>query len=198
MPGQPKPVLGERFIDAVAYAVELHAKQARKGTTFPYLTHLLAVCSLVLEDGGTEDEAIAALLHDGPEDQGGEPILAEIQTRFGEDVAAMVEGLSDSLKAVGEDKEPWRPRKERYLERLASEPESVLRVALADKIHNARSMAVDDATHGASPSGIGSTSVMKIRRGTSANFSRTFKKRIPESRNLPEFESSGSSTVRLD
>ena len=79
----PHPVLGERFVAAVAYAVQLHARHARKATTIPYLTHLMSVCSLVLEDGGDEDQAIAALLHDGPEDQGGQAVLDEIRGRFG-------------------------------------------------------------------------------------------------------------------
>lgn len=138
----PDPVLGERFTDAVAYAVELHASQARKATTIPYMTHLMSVCSLVLEDGGTEDEAIAALLHDGPEDQGGQSTLDEIGRRFGPEVAAMVNGLSDTLD---DPKPPWRQRKEAYLVRLREEPESVLRVSLADKLHNLRSIATDGA-----------------------------------------------------
>ncbi len=136
----PDPVLGDRFVDAVAYATELHARQARKSTTISYLTHLLAVCSLVLEDGGTEDDAIAALLHDGPEDQGGQATLDEIGRRFGAHVAALVYGLTDTL----EDPKPaWRPRKMAYLARLATEPEAVLRISLADKLHNLRSVATD-------------------------------------------------------
>ena len=93
----PYPVLGDRFTDAFAHAVRLHARQARKDTTISYLTHLMAVCSLVLEDGGDEDQAIAALLHDGPEDQGGQPVLDEIRKRFGDEVANLVDGLSDTL-----------------------------------------------------------------------------------------------------
>ena len=184
----PTPILGDRFVTAVAYAVELHALQARKGTSIPYLTHLFAVCSLVLEDGGTEDEAIAALLHDGPEDQGGEPILAEIRSRFGDDVAAMVDALSDSLTAKGEEKEEWRPRKERYLRRLADESESVLRISLADKLHNVRSMAVDVASDG-------ETLWDRFHAGFDDQawyfheLLATFERRIPGSRNLPEFRS---------
>jgi hypothetical protein len=187
MPDRPEPVLGERFLEAVAYAVELHREQARKGTSIPYLTHLFSVCSLVLEDGGTENEAIAALLHDGPEDQGGEPILAEIRRRFGDDVAAMVDGLSDSLTGIDEEKESWRPRKERYLERLAAEPESVLRVSLADKLHNARSMAIDVASHGAAL-----WKRFHADRDDQAWYFRSllaiFREHLPKSRNLPEFE----------
>jgi len=181
-----EPVLGDAFAQAVAYAVELHRHQARKGTAIPYLTHLVAVCSLVLEDGGTEDEAIAALLHDGPEDQGGEPILAEIRGRFGDEVATIVDGLSDSLTAVGTRKEAWRPRKERYLRRLANEPESVLRVSLADKLHNARSISVDVAAEG-------ETVWDRFHAGRTdqawyfTSLLAIFERRLPTSRNLPEF-----------
>jgi (p)ppGpp synthase/HD superfamily hydrolase len=183
----PEPILDDRFVDAIAYAVELHAPQARKGTSIPYLTHLLAVCSLVLEDDGTEDEAIAALLHDGPEDQGGEPVLAEIRIRFGDEVAAMVEGLSDSLAAKDEPKEDWRPRKERYLRRLVEESESVVRISLADKLHNARSMSVDLAVMGGSL-----WERFNVPYDAQAWYFHKllaiFRQRAPASRNLPEFE----------
>lgn len=133
----------DRFEQAALYAIELHRSQLRKGTAIPYVTHLFAVCSLVLEDGGTEDEAIAALLHDGPEDQGGRAILDEIRARFGDEVAATVAGLSDALPAPGEEKPPWRKRKEAYLRHLGDASPSVLKVSLADKLHNARSILVD-------------------------------------------------------
>jgi (p)ppGpp synthase/HD superfamily hydrolase len=136
-------VLTDRFADAVGYAIELHRSQLRKATSIPYVTHLLAVCSLVLEDAGTEDEAIAALLHDGPEDQGGTAVLEGIRGRFGVGVAEIVEGLSDAMPSPGEAKAPWRQRKEGYLLHLGEAPESVLRVSLADKLHNARSIQVD-------------------------------------------------------
>jgi (p)ppGpp synthase/HD superfamily hydrolase len=176
---RPDPVLGERFTAAVAYAVELHATQARKATRIPYLSHLLAVCSLVLEDGGTEDEAIAALLHDGPEDQGGQAVLDEIERRFGADVARMVDGLSDSM---GEPKPPWRERKERYVARSRSEPESVLRVSLADKLHNLRSIAAK---------GDEVWVRFNAEKPEQAWYYRSmlavFEARIPDSVNLPEF-----------
>lgn len=130
----------DRFGEALAYANELHAEQRRKSTDLPYISHLLAVCSLVIEDGGSEDEAIAALLHDGPEDQGGAETLAKIDRRFGPEVAAIVEGCSDTLE---EPKPPWRPRKQAYLAHLREAPPSVLRVSLADKLHNARSILAD-------------------------------------------------------
>ena len=121
----PDPVLGTEFVRALTYAVELHGAMSRKATTVPYLTHLLAVCSLVLEDRGTEAEAIAALLHDGPEDCGGEPVLAEIRRQFGDEVADIVRGLSDSLTPAGAEKEEWRKRKKAYLARLSREPRAV-------------------------------------------------------------------------
>lgn len=181
----PKPILGDRFVDAVCYAVELHANQARKSTTIPYVTHLFAVCSLVLEDGGTEDEAIAALLHDGPEDRGGHAVLDEISRRFGDDVARLVDALSDTLL---EPKPEWRPRKEGYLARLGNEPESVLRISLADKLHNARSILVD---HLAAGDDEPVWTRFSAGEGEQAWYFREllalFEARLPASRNLPEF-----------
>jgi GTP pyrophosphokinase len=141
-------MLTDRFAQAALYAIELHRMQTRKATSIPYVTHPFAVCSLVLEDGGSEDEAIAALLHDGPEDQGGTAVLNEIRARFGDAVATMVAGLSDAMPATGEEKPPWRERKEAYLRHLESASASVLRVSLADKLHNARSILVDLAADG--------------------------------------------------
>ena len=181
--GHPSPVLGDRFVEAVAYAVELHGAQARKGTGIPYLSHLLTVSSLVLEDGGTEDEAIAALLHDGPEDQGGEAVLDEIRRRFGPEVATMVRGLSDTLD---EPKPPWRPRKEAYLERLRGESASVLRISLADKLHNLRSVATDVLD-------IGDELWSRFNAGRAdqawyyRDLLEVFGTRLPDSRNLAEF-----------
>ena len=180
----PSPVPGDRFTDAFAYAVHLHARQARKSTSISYMTHLMAVCSLVLEDGGDENQAIAALLHDGPEDQGGLPILDEIQQRFGDDVRSLVDGLTDTL----EDPKPkWLRRKREYLERLKDEPVSVLRVSLADKLHNLRSVATDLAIPG--------ESVWKrFNAGRDAQawynceLLAVFEKRLPSSRNIPEFQ----------
>lgn len=129
-----KPV-SQRFHAALAYASELHASQRRKGTMIPYVAHLLAVTSIVLEAGGTEDEAIAALLHDGPEDQGGEKTLEEIRRRFGDRVAKTVAACSDTF----EDPKPeWEKRKRDYIEHLAQADESTLLVSAADKLHNAR------------------------------------------------------------
>jgi (p)ppGpp synthase/HD superfamily hydrolase len=131
--------LGDRFDDALVYAARLHAEQLRKQTQVPYVSHLLAVCALVLEDGGDEDEAIAALLHDAVEDQGGAARLADIRDRYGDRVADIVDGCSDTDQSP---KPPWRLRKEAYVAHLADPATSgsVLRVAAADKLHNARSV----------------------------------------------------------
>lgn len=106
------------------------------------MAHLLVVCGLVLEDGGDEDQAIAAILHDAAEDGGGRPVLKRIERSFGVRVAEIVEGCTDNLD--GDPEEPWIGRKRRYLEHLpAVGDEAVLRVALADKVHNARSLVRD-------------------------------------------------------
>ncbi len=138
-------LLTERFEEAVVYALRLHAQQKRKGTEIPYASHLFAVASLVLEDGGDEDQAIAALLHDAAEDQGGRPTLEAIRRRFGDRVAAIVLGCTDS---ENEPKPPWRARKETYVAHLRNAPRDVLRVSVADKLHNARSILSDLKRHG--------------------------------------------------
>jgi (p)ppGpp synthase/HD superfamily hydrolase len=136
-----KPDRGaQRFGSALAFAAEKHARQRRKGARIPYISHPLAVASLVLENGGGEDEAVAALLHDVAEDQGGRAALAEIRERFGARVAAIVEGCSDTL----EDPKPaWRPRKEAYVAHLRRAARSVWLVAAADKLLNARAILKD-------------------------------------------------------
>jgi GTP pyrophosphokinase len=143
-----KPLLGPRFDQAFLYASELHRRQLRKGTSIPYLAHLMSVAALVLEDGGSEAEAIAALLHDAVEDQGGQVTLAEIRQRFGEQIANWVMELSDTDTLP---KPPWRKRKEAYLEHLAQAGPEVLRISLADKLHNARSI-LEDLRREGSPS----------------------------------------------
>lgn len=137
----PTPLTG-RLDDAVAYARQLHAAQLRKGTTIPYLAHLLSVAALVLEHGGDEDQAIAGLLHDAVEDQGGRPILEEIRRRFGPRVAGIVAACSDTDVEEPSHK-PWRERKERYLEHLRQAPAEVCLVSAADKLHNARAILTD-------------------------------------------------------
>ena len=160
----------------------------RKATSIPYVSHLFAVCGLVLEDGGTEDEAIAALLHDGPEDQGGEVVLDEVRARFGPEVAAIVAGLSDALPSAGEEKSPWRLRKEGYLRHLREASPSVLRVSLADKLHNARSILVDRRADGEAV-----WARFNAGRAEQAwyygELLGIFERRLPGSRNLPDFRS---------
>ena len=134
------PPLSSRYEDALVYAARLHAHQARKGTGIPYISHLLTVSALVIQDGGDEDEAIAALLHDAVEDQGGLRTLEEIRRLFGDHVATIVEGCTDSMT---HPKPPWRERKERYLSHLEQVSSDVRRVSLADKLHNARSILRD-------------------------------------------------------
>lgn len=129
-----------RFVDALVFATTLHAEQKRKGTTIPYIAHLLAVTAIVLEHGGEEHEAIAALLHDAIEDQGGAATRAEIRRRFGDQVVAIVDGCTDAETVP---KPPWRDRKAAYIARIGNEPPSVRLVSAADKLHNARSILAD-------------------------------------------------------
>ena len=134
--------LGPRFGEAVAWVTELHAGQSRRGGgDVPFLSHLLAVTALVLEDGGDETDAVTALCHDAVEDQGGDTALAEVRRRFGDEVAESVALLSDSR---GEPKDPWMQRKSLLLAQIGGVgvPEGVLRVAAADKLHNARTLLV--------------------------------------------------------
>lgn len=138
--------LTPRFVDALAFAIDAHGDQKRKGSEVPYASHLLAVASLVLEAGGDEDMAVAGLLHDTIEDTG--VTAADITARFGPRVAALVEGCTDTAE---HPKPPWRPRKERYLAHLRSPdtPAEVLVVSRADKLHNARCMLLDSRHLGA-------------------------------------------------
>ncbi len=133
-------MLSERFEQALFYATRLHAQQRRKGSDIPYVAHLLSVAALALEHDADEDEAIAALLHDAVEDQGGPPILMEIRRRFGSKVADTVEGCTD---ADTYPKPPWRHRKEVYIGHKRTASSSVLLVCGCDKLHNARALVSD-------------------------------------------------------
>lgn len=133
----PSQELTERFQQALVYAFQLHRGQVRKKSQTPYIAHLLGVTGIVLEDGGDEDQAIAALLHDAVEDQGGVDTLEEIRQRFGDRVAAIVDALTD---AYGSPKPSWWPRKEAYIDHLKIASPEVRRVSLADKLHNARTI----------------------------------------------------------
>ena len=125
--------LSEKFNEALTYAAKIHHGQLRNRTQIPYLSHLLSVCAIVLEEGGDEVQAIAALLHDAVEDQGGLKTLENIKQKFGNEVARIVLACSDS---TGKPKPPWKIRKEAYLKKLPSEPIEVLRVSFSDKLHN--------------------------------------------------------------
>jgi (p)ppGpp synthase/HD superfamily hydrolase len=133
-------MLSQRFTDALTYASELHANQKRKGSGVPYVSHLLGVTSIVLDAGGNEDEAIAALLHDAIEDCGGATIRDNIRQRFGDKVAAIVDECTESDVTP---KPPWRDRKQAYINSIPHLSSSGRLVGLADKIHNARSIVAD-------------------------------------------------------
>jgi (p)ppGpp synthase/HD superfamily hydrolase len=146
-PSDQPGLTAERFEKALIYAAQLHARQVRKGTTIPCVAHLLAVAAIVLEDGGSEDEAIAALLHDAIEDQGGDATRQEIRRRFGDKVVEIVNGCTDAEVIP---KPPWLERKKQYLEHLRGAAPEVLRVSAADKLHNARAVLADLRRHGSS------------------------------------------------
>jgi len=129
--------LGERFVDALGYATRAHAGQRRANDGQPYIAHLLRVAGLVIQDGGSEDEAIASLLHDAVEDQGGVERLNDIRERYGSAVAEIVDECTDSY---GEPRPPWRVRKERYLAELDDSSPGALRVSMADKLDNVSSL----------------------------------------------------------
>jgi (p)ppGpp synthase/HD superfamily hydrolase len=139
------PRLTPKFVEALGYAAEKHATQTRKAGEVPYLGHLLSVAGLVIEADGTETQAIAALLHDAAEDQGGERTLAEIGQKFGADVASIVAECSDTFEAP---KPPWRGRKERYIQHLREASDDAALVSLADKLDNARAILRDFRAHG--------------------------------------------------
>jgi (p)ppGpp synthase/HD superfamily hydrolase len=130
-------LLTQRFEAALIYAHRLHATQLRADGKTPYIAHLMSVAALVLESGGDEDEAIAALLHDAIEDQGGESVRQAIQAQFGDRVTQIVEGCTEVMRYPDQS---WHERKLGYLEQLHPAPLSVQRVVIADKLHNARSL----------------------------------------------------------
>ena len=137
--------LSPRYEAALVMATQLHASQKRKGTSIPYVSHLLAVSSLVLEHGGSEDQAIAALLHDAAEDQGGLPTLDKIRDHFGDVVAEIVDHCTDAYE---EPKPEWRIRKEEYIASIEEKPLGAALVSCADKLHNARAILNDLRTVG--------------------------------------------------
>lgn len=142
--------LNGRMANALTYALQVHEGDLRKGTNIPYIAHPLGVCALVMEDGGDEDEAIAALLHDTAEDHGGRDRIEDIRKRFGERVARIVEECSDSL-AGPRDETDWQTRKENYIAEIARHSPEAIRVSLADKLHNARAIVRDLRAAGEDP-----------------------------------------------
>ena len=135
-------MLTERFVAALALAVEAHDGQQRKGTQIPYVSHPMAVASLALEMGADEDQAIAALLHDVLED-GGAHYAAQIQAQFGSRVLSIVQACTDGVPDAAGNKTPWAQRKQAYLAHLAQASDEVLLVSGADKLHNARAINAD-------------------------------------------------------
>jgi (p)ppGpp synthase/HD superfamily hydrolase len=153
--------LTEQFDNALSFAAELHRQQPRKGTKIPYMGHLLAVAALVIEDGGSEDEAIAALLHDSVEDQGDhysggrKALRIKIRDEYGPEVAAIVDACTDDdelakgLAATPDDERKlWLERKRKYVESIAHKTPRALRVTTADKVHNAESILDSHGAHG--------------------------------------------------
>jgi HD domain-containing protein len=146
IPKDRPPVLMDWLKKAFEEACALHGSQFRKGTKIPYISHLMAVASLVMENGGGTAEVIAALLHDAAEDQGGKATLKKIQDSFGVTVASIVDGCTDSYekdKDNDKDRDGWRRRKVEFLKRLIGASPSVRLVVAADKLHNARSLLAD-------------------------------------------------------
>ena len=140
-----KPLLSSRFVKALGYAAKLHGRQIRKRTQRPYIGHLLSVTATVIEYGGDEEMAIAALLHDAVEDQGGAPRLREIRRKFGKRVAHIVDGCTDTDE---QPKPPWLERKRAYVARVGREGADVQLVSAADKLSNVRETLHDFRMHG--------------------------------------------------
>lgn len=138
-------MLTDRFENALSLAARLHRTQTRKGSGIPYISHLMAVSALVIEYGGDEDQAIAGLLHDAVEDQGGQDTADMIRTTYGARVADIVLACSDSVQ---QDKEDWQWRKDRYIASLATKGEDALLVTSCDKLHNATAILTDLREHG--------------------------------------------------
>ena len=151
-------MFSQRYDEALAFAHQLHRRQTRKTSGVPYVAHLLSVSALVIEDGGTEDEAIAALLHDSLEDQarhysgGAEQLAADIEARFGGEVLAMVVALTERTSpaefGLADKHERWRAHKRGYFEQIRNAGASVRRISCADSLHNVRTLLKDYRTMG--------------------------------------------------
>ena len=138
-------MLSEKYDEAVRFASSLHKTQTRKGTDIPYISHLMSVSSLVLEYGGNEVQAIAGLLHDAVEDQGGDQTLKIIKEKFGNEVAEIVVDCTDAWE---DPKPPWEQRKKDYLAKLPKKPHTSMLVSLCDKVHNAEAISNDKLRFG--------------------------------------------------
>jgi (p)ppGpp synthase/HD superfamily hydrolase len=193
MTTSPAHPLSARFSEALTYAATLHRHQKRKGIGTPYLAHLLAVSSLVLEDGGTEDEAIGGLLHDAAEDQGRE-ILPYLREVFGDVVHDIVKECSDALPKAGEEKPLWLERKTAYVAHLRGAGLSTLRVSAADKLHNARSTVADLRTTGGWPP---SNTCVHRNLWYYAALEQAFRERLPDSRTVTELSLAVDELYRL-
>ncbi len=162
-------MLSDRYKEAILFAAKLHDKQTRKGTEIAYLTHLMSVSALVMENGGDEDEAVAALLHDAIEDQsedyesdfhseprhGRDALKRDISLKYGDRVLSIVVGCTDDedfVKPAASERgtvDVWRARKEAYISHIEAVPDiAILRVSCADKLHNARTILLDLYEHG--------------------------------------------------
>jgi (p)ppGpp synthase/HD superfamily hydrolase len=137
--------LTQRFHDALIFIAKKHGDQVTNNTVYPYISHLMGVTSLVMEYGGDEDEAIAALLHGFNETQDGPEALQEIEAQFGKNVAEIVRGCNDADNTADL---AWRPRKEAYLKHLQTASPSIRLVAAADKLYNARNLVANYRAHG--------------------------------------------------
>lgn len=130
----------EKYLEAYTFSFKLHKKQIRKGSNIPYFTHLSSVSNLIIENNGTTTQAIAGLLHDAVEDQGGIKTLAVIKKKFGPKVAKIVSQCSDTSI---DPKPPWKARKKKYIEDIKNKTQDTLLVALCDKYHNAHCILSD-------------------------------------------------------
>jgi (p)ppGpp synthase/HD superfamily hydrolase len=135
----------EQFANALILANALHADQVYKTSGAPFIAHPMTVCALVLEDGGSETEAIAALFHDAAEDQGGAETLQIIRDRFGDEVADLVEECSEPYVRP---RAPWRHRKDTYLAAISEASEGAVRIMTADKLNNAGRLPIEYARIG--------------------------------------------------
>jgi (p)ppGpp synthase/HD superfamily hydrolase len=142
------PLLSPKFALALQFANQIHSTQVRKGLGAPYISHLMAVSALVMEFGGTEEQAIAALLHDSAEDCGGQPMLDAVRVMFGEKVAAIVQACTDALESP---KPPWPERKQRYLDAMRNKSPDTKLVVCADKLHNLSNTLRDIGAEGIDP-----------------------------------------------